>query len=168
MKFYGKNNNIISIGEDKYIFINFGKNEYEYFCNNIRDSEKRAKFYIIVNNIDRIKYLKLLLQHRCVRLRSMKNGRSRVIVNVICSNTMFKKYIRDTLQGYEKYYKLDGSRYFYLTSSNSITIKIKTNEHFIHNSTHEDVTNIEFGYYKEYPTISLPRCKYCIKYCTYF
>lgn len=106
---------IISIGQDRYIFMSSGKQEYEWFCENIskRFNSRcmtRAKLYFFIDNNTDISYLKTFFM---LSIRNMKltKGKKRGIKINIIAPTAIKKDLRELLYQYKGMYHLDGTDY---------------------------------------------------------
>ena len=104
---------VISIGQDKYLLMSAGKQEYEWFCENIskRYNKKcitRAKLYFFINNRTDISYLKNFFV-LCMRNLKLTKGKAYGIKINIIVPTAIKKDIREILFQYEGLYHLDGT-----------------------------------------------------------
>lgn len=104
---------VISIGQDKYLLMSAGKQEYEWFCKNIyRRYDKicitRAKLYFFINNRTDISYLKNFFV-LCMRNLKLTKGKAHGIKINIIAPTAIKKDLRELLFQYKGLYHLDGT-----------------------------------------------------------
>lgn len=103
--------NGVSIGEDRYIFLDMGQREYNYISGLYRNFEKskmqRAKLYIFVGSESDITYLRDLMDLIKRNISLTKGKSSGMRVNIYSFD--FKHRIRDVLKGYEDLYHFDGA-----------------------------------------------------------
>lgn len=103
--------NGVSIGEDRYIFLDMGQREYNYISDLYRKFEKskmqRAKLYIFVGSGSDITYLEDLMNLVKRNISLTKGKYSGVKVNIYPLDN--KHVIRDVLKEYKGLYHLDGA-----------------------------------------------------------
>lgn len=113
--------NILSIGQDKYLFMNAGKAEYKWFCDNIAKKfgpscMTRAKLYFFIEDRTDISYLKKFFNLSSRNIK-MTKGKYRGIKINIYAPTAIKTDIRELLYQYEGLYHLDGTDWIYFSIS---------------------------------------------------
>ena len=112
--------NGVSIGEDRYIFLDMGKREYNYISDLYRKFEKtkmqRAKLYIFVAYMTDISYLKPVLDLLKRNISLTKGTPHGFKVHIYSSRKMFKPMkdeirhkLKDILEEYDGLYLFDGS-----------------------------------------------------------
>lgn len=111
--------NVISIGQDRYLFLSAGKAEYKWFCDNVAKKFSstcitRAKLYFFIEDRTDISYIKHFF-NLCQRNIKMTKGKySGVKINLYVP-TAIKKDIRELLYQYKGLYHLDGTDWIHLT-----------------------------------------------------
>lgn len=122
MKIITPSANILSIGQDKYLFMSAGKAEYEWFCNNIakRFSSTcitRAKLYFFIEDRTDISCLKKFFNLSYMNIKLTKEKHHGVKINIYAP-TAIKTDIRELLSQYEGIYHLDGTDWIHFNVSN--------------------------------------------------
>lgn len=113
-------NNIISMGEDKYIFIGFNESNLK-FLESIKE-RKRIKLYIFLNSIDEISSIETIFS-RYYKLIEHSSGYNGLKVNIYVSQDL-KEDLRHQLLPWENLYRLDGASWLLLnTNYNNLYIR---------------------------------------------
>lgn len=121
MKILAPSINCVSIGEDRYIFLDMGKREYKYisklYSKFSKTKMQRAKLYIFIGNKTDISYLKPLLDLLKRNISLTKGTCHGFKVNIYSCSYTRKNEIKNILKEYEDLYSFDGSDYVTFNSS---------------------------------------------------